>query len=508
MKRPLFAILDDDSNDCYLMRRALKKHCLKPDVESFEKKDYFFNWLKTNVPTAVFVDLWIERKKDPFDNGVHAIQSFRQDPKQTGSAILLTGGAIEQARSAAAGTPYADEILEKMPFTEDKLCTTTIDKLIAKRLFSQPLNVGVYGMGALGKRVVSECFSTFTQSGKPCVSKVRAISSFWNTCEGEPYYDNLPIIMGRQIGFNDDRLERFLDLDGVFNELDVLIITTGPYMKSSKGFDPNEIIDRQELIPLLLKGAADKVDYAYNEMMRQNWENGLVLMMTNPVGLLLYRGYKLYPEIKARLTSITPDGQRIRTELYGLQQEELKKIMGKDVNEAYINGVDIFGDHGREFGLLDQCYLQRGNTGEKYPLEIFNESFANPEYRFEKEKLIAEISRSKGLLTVKAEKIMGWPSEDTRLPIKETLRDLATYQMFPRHSMHCLYELSSSGTKRHGIKGYIQAPVRIDYKNWTVNHRTDYSSERLNRWSEDILSQLEGQFRLYHRHYSRGGLKI
>lgn len=501
MKRPLFAILDDSSDDCYIIKNSLKRHDLLPEVQTFVRKDLFFNWLNDNVPTAVFVDLWIEGKKDPLDNGVHVLKQFRQSPKQTGATILLTGGAIEQARSVAAGTPYADEICEKMVFTDTDLCKTTLDKLIAKRVFSQPLTVGVYGIGALGMRVVSECLSASTENGKPCVSKVKAISRFWNNPGGKNNYEYLPVIMGRPIKFKDNRLERFMNLEGVFDGLDVFIITTGPYMRGPEGFNPDDVIDRQHLAPLLLKGAADKIEYAYAEMARQDWKKGIILMMTNPVGTLLYRGYKLYPNMKNWLASITPDGQRIRTELYGLEQERIRNILGEDANELYIRGVDIFGDHGCEFGLLDECYLQRSNSGEKYPLTIFNQSFSDPNYRFEKEKVIAGISRSKGLITVKAETLLGWPSEDTRLPIKETLMDLATYQTSLRHSMHCLFDTDAFGLQKK-IKGYIQAPVRIDYNSWTVNLNTDYNFKRLHNWEEDILRQLDNQLKLYKSHYA------
>lgn len=538
MKKPLFVVLDDDDiADGPVICDYLRRHRLKPVVEYCSSEEKFLSYLEKNpAPTAVFYDFWLGATGDynhAYSNVIEKVHSNPQIPRH--ATIVMTGKMNDEIRALLSQYPHIDRVVEK-----DALMSISerlrlhphymLNEMIRQRFFYQDITVGVIGMGKLGKQAVGAALGICDPQGHRRVS-VRAYSKYWRN---EPeHYTSFPDL--EELHFDitpekkhdgDEVLTLYRTLDGFFEDLDVAIVCTGAHENSSYGVNPFSCNDRQELEDILMRGSVPKI-YPLVEVMREQNYKGVIAVMSNVVSAHLQ--YLLFssqewkhcpPDWKYQLTSLSPDPLRLRQQLFQRERKNLENYFKTRVDETLLKNLLVYGDHGREFLLTHRCYAYRGevptrseyvifttpkgHTAPEVPLFHINPEYADDTLRLSIESDIAGKSRGTGLKTVRAEKILAFPSEGTRRAIFQGLLDFVTLQTYPLYSMHTFIEGSSLG---EGCPdGHLITPTEIDYSagNIRIKSSPTYSlSELPDKWKEELLRQLKHNHRLMKEYYGK-----
>jgi len=301
-----------------------------------------------------------------------------------------------------------------------------IERVRKERKMKQNLNIGIIGLGKLGRQLIHGLKS------KKYIETVHAFSDF-----AKKDYNGLII---PRMGFEGDERSIFEFHNSLESLLETnpnpLIIATGEY---SKNIGYSNYPKIKNLTERLMKGSYPKAKEIF-EVIKKYQEkgyDGLTLTESNPVGPLLQVAKEIGIPIEM-LSAITSDNARHKTLLLERLQEQDPTLQYADVY------LDVIGEHGREIPLLTEAQIKG-----KLLMNAYRE-FKDPKYR----EALAREGREIGLkLMINAEELGDNYGGITDTMIK-CLEDFAYLQ----RDMSSTYSYFNSKDDF-----FIGAPSRISY---------------------------------------------
>lgn len=275
-----------------------------------------------------------------------------------------------------------------------------IERVRKARKMRQQLNIGVVGLGKLGRQIVHDLKS------KPFVESVNAFTNFAK--------DDYEGIIIPRMAFEGDQRRKFHFHESIDSLLetnpDPLIICTGEWAENIRYENFKEI---EKLTERLMDGAYKKVRDILKTIkdFQTKGYNGLICMESNPTGTLLQVAKRMGID-PMTLTSITPDMSRHKTLL-------LQKLAKRDPTLKYSDiELRVIGEHGKEIPLLKEARV-RGK-----PLRKVCSKFRNKAYR----RAFIDEARGIGLKLMKVSEELGDNYGGTPDKIVEHLGDFAHLQ--------------------------------------------------------------------------------
>lgn len=358
MNPPKIIVIDDDPEVTNLFKESIPKISSQTGI-NFNLQTYPQcpeNIKDIQDACLYFIDFFMPNLKGP------DISRKLKEIGSTGTRILITGQDSFPDIEKEQGVPimkrifggqekrfykWLDEEGKKKLFYGNMikpLKKEDIEKIVLdlrqERELTNPISLGVIGLGKLGNSVVADSSEQ---------SWVSHVYRFTNWVKGD--YSQLAHIEIKRSKVTDCKsLEEVVEANP-----DVLLITTGEH-----DIPYHEYPSRNDLDKRLMEGSFAKIKPILQAIKNQNYQ-GLISIESNVNGPLLYIANKIgIPEYQ--LTSFPPDTIRHKEELL----RRLANIRTKGKTDLTHDDVDLLvvGEHGREIPLLEKCTI-RGRSLQK-----------------------------------------------------------------------------------------------------------------------------------------------
>ena len=493
--RPLeIFIIDDSKADLDLMKYALERHQLAPNVVGFQNPDDCYKIIEKGAkPNMIFFDY-----KLPGTNGIECARKCR-DLGWKGAGILTTAVFTDKIKSESFESKAIDERVVKTELCDKLPAKETLDKIIESGKCTEPLVVGIYGAGDQGKGIGYECMSLKNARGINCVSKIKYFSHFWNSEECREYLRTLPD------GHRDYERNKEIccaTLEEFFGspKIDLLFITTGMHKKLEKWRENADKLTREQISGPLLEGSVPKIKRFIEEIKKYDFK-GLGIVLTNVPEVHLMHIYNEIPLSHGNMTAVSGDYNRLRIAYRYLDRKNISDHVKGDVEFDDIN-FPMTGMHGGEIPLLSQGYVARGDT--RIPLTEINTDILDPEKRIALEKAVAERTRPYGLRAARFENVHGTVAKDTVESQAELIKSISSFRPF--YGGHIINLREVTGNKKDTLLGVTTLLLQIDRSEAPILMRP-----HIEGWppycKEEIAAQIREQNRLYEK-YCRKALKL
>ena len=437
-----------------------------------------------------------------------------------GSIIMMTGHTevVQGLKSHRS----IDDVISKedlgyrRPSSPD--FSNHLNAMIDRGLVVSPLSMGIIGFGSLGSQNVLTSDMLKVGNNRRCVKSFSIFSPFLYLEENEGVKDIERVKDVKRakalIGLDCTSRTTFpKSLREYFESPpEVTIISTGRYKNDRTGIRPSDFTRRDQVDPILL----EKNDVKVNRILRmadKTGYKGLIIILSNPVGVLTKRALDQYPNLSykegdveySRVTSISADPLRIKSAFFDNQRANIIKYFGKDniPDLDNLDGIVTLGDHGYEFPDLKNAHFRY--RGQFIPFVSVNHRFSESDYVLSEEKKSSEVSRIQGFIAQAAEVAMGHPAHDTQKAVASGLKDIACNRQSPEFSFMrrvYMHELES----KSGSTFVCQTPVLFDRNSMTVRADQSYNLKTMlndpwGYWRDELIEQSEVQSFLYRSRY-------
>lgn len=306
--------------------------------------------------------------------------------------------------------------------------TRKIQELRKDGKLSQPISIGIMGLGTLGLGILEKAARS---------SHISRAHVYTNFVQGE--YQALLANLDLAGGEREKIITHGTNLEGVIQEKpDVLLITTGKH-----GVDYSKFKDRIELTKMLFETTLPKIDPILRAILANNYQ-GLIAMQSNPNGQLIRYARDLGIPTD-QITSFPPDTVRHRAEVYEfLKSLNDPKIREEDIHLILTGNSEkpliAIGDHMKGgIPLYEECVIKG-----KPLLELY------PQLQDRKKRLeICQQARKKGLEVMQSAENFRHDYRGVPERVKECLEDISDLR---RHSRYPIYV------------GLFCLPVEFEYR--------------------------------------------
>ncbi len=480
MEKPLAVIISGNDHVSKSLETTIRSHPLGfstkryPNIGVWKEKNG-----NGNSPQAFFIDYSTAHGDSEFSNGVEVSDEVSNRYPLTANVMMSEDDAQHtESDSVRDISDHNKNIKAWMPLNMNATKVhSTIDALREKKCLVRPLSIGIIGLGKLGSGVLSGC------QEDNWIKRIEAFSNLtaFRTFVGEKYpavAEQLQKEFGRKewdYGSLDLLNEASCDRPTIYHNAfekviganpDVLLITTGMRVGDLEHYPERED---------LLRGTFPKVDPILRQLEDRK---KLVFLESNPPGFFLRYGHERYGLDPSIITSISADNWRQKSELVRLLNENPGTYIQPGTLEEYTIScsdleisqvcLDIIGEHGYEFPLVDSCSVRDRDLFPEFLMSDYN--FVN--------ELVTQ-ARPKGKAAMVMAGIWGQNYIRTPISIRHALENIAHFQQ-PSSCWYC-----PMGDEPGPLQGaFLQWPTKLDYNGEDV---------KLSREYEVVISRLQPQ---------------